>query len=132
MSLNSTQPVVTASNYGPVVNVLNWMLITVSVLAVLARLYTKLRTHRQLGIEDVFMIIALVCSGSENISLVSHTILLVRFSAPYSAFWSLFKSPMAWVYLRSLCHLLSWRLLKRTYDAPMVDEVAHQEAVLLC
>jgi hypothetical protein len=48
-------------NLGPFVNVVTWILLITSALAVLTRLITKRALRRRIDVDDVFVIAALVC-----------------------------------------------------------------------
>jgi heme/copper-type cytochrome/quinol oxidase subunit 1 len=48
-------------NFGPYVNVVTWILLITSTLAVLTRLITKRALRRRIDVDDAFVIAALVC-----------------------------------------------------------------------
>ena len=60
MSSNPTQPIVTANNFGPAVNVTTWFLGSTAVLFVIARLTTKVALAQRIRIDDGLLITALV------------------------------------------------------------------------
>ena len=60
MSLNATQPIVTARNFGPAVNVVTWFLGSTAVLFVITRLTTKVVLAQRIRIDDGLLITALV------------------------------------------------------------------------
>ena len=49
-----------AQNVGPFINVITWILLITSALAVLTRLVTKRALRRRIDIDDVFVVDALV------------------------------------------------------------------------
>lgn len=53
---------------GPFLNVITWILLITSGLAVLTRLVTKKALHRRIDVDDAFVIAALVCHGLPLIS----------------------------------------------------------------
>lgn len=60
--MSSTAPaqnIVTADNFGPAVNILNWFLTVTTVLAVTARVLTKLN-YLRFGSDDIAILLALV------------------------------------------------------------------------
>lgn len=60
MSSQRLQPVDTPSNHGPIVSVVTWFLLAATVLAVLARVVTKLFVSKRLTSDDLLIFIALV------------------------------------------------------------------------
>jgi hypothetical protein len=49
-----------SDNLGPFVNVVTWILLITSALAVLTRLITKRALQRKIGVDDAFVVAALV------------------------------------------------------------------------
>ena len=62
MSSTATQPIVTANNFGPVVNVITWFLGSTAVLFVIARLATKLVLAQSIRIDDGLLVTSLIFS----------------------------------------------------------------------
>ena len=57
---------VTANNFGPVVNIVTWFLNATAVLFVVARFTTKIALNQRIRIDDGLLIIALVRSHRKD------------------------------------------------------------------
>ena len=62
MSSTAAQPIVTADNFGPIVNVITWFLGSTAVLFVIARLATKLVLAQSIRIDDGLLVTSLIFS----------------------------------------------------------------------
>lgn len=63
------QPIVTASNRGPLVNVLAWFLVIVSCLTTSTRIATKWLVSQTISLDDGMIIISLVRKITEEDSI---------------------------------------------------------------
>jgi hypothetical protein len=55
-----------AADVGPFLNVVTWVLLITSVLAVLTRLITKRALRRRIDVDDAFVVLALVCLANTS------------------------------------------------------------------
>ena len=60
----SSSNIVTPQNYGPLVGVVSWVLLVVSVLATVTRIWIKLAISWTLSIDDTMLCVALVLGSS--------------------------------------------------------------------
>ena len=55
-----------AADVGPFLNVVTWVLLITSALAVLTRLITKRALRRRIDVDDAFVVLALVCLANTS------------------------------------------------------------------
>jgi hypothetical protein len=65
--MNQSQVLITSDNKTPLVEIVVWILLTVSILAVVARVATKLTLVGQLRLEDYLITISLVSKTSHPV-----------------------------------------------------------------
>lgn len=66
------QPLVTADDRGPLVNVLAWFLVIVSCLTVFTRIATKWLVSHKINLDDAMILISLVSAEYSNNILVAY------------------------------------------------------------